>query len=173
MHILQTRPQGEASAVEALRRRRVDSVSPTETHRERRRRGGQTVIHDRKVRIMPGYVVAKPETAHDLDAALGDMAIREPRRDVTRVVGRINTRFDTDAIGGILAKHGGVIEPKAGAALQVGGLAKITAGALQGFQVRIEALRANKARVRCGQIPAEVSTEHLEPVQVMSRSSGT
>lgn len=165
MHILQTRPQGERSAVEGLERRGVAALSPSETIRVRKRaRGGRTETVDKVVKIMPGYVVATPERSGELERALGDMAVREPRRDVTRVVGRISTRFDEYAIHGILRKHGGVTEPKSEQPLAPGDIARITAGALEGIRVRIQSIRSGKARVVCGKFPAEVPLEHLELV---------
>lgn len=161
MHILQTRPQGEKSAVEALERRGVGAVSPTETVRVRRRRRGKDEYVDKQIRLTPGYVMVTPNTSHDLDRALGDMDLREPRRDVLRVVGRIATRFDEDAVSRIIKRHGGVVEQKVADTVKVGDLAKIVDGPMKEFQARVLAVRGNKAVVQCGPFPAEVSLDHL------------
>lgn len=107
MHILQTRPQGEKSAELALKRRGVHVTRPTEIIVTRRKlKGGRTECLEKEVALIPSYVVAKPADAHALGVALGDMAVREPRRDVQRVVGRVSD----DAMAHVMARHGARVE---------------------------------------------------------------
>jgi len=161
MHILQTRPQGERSAVEALARRGIEAISPTETIVVRRHlKGGKSECVERPVKLLPSYIAATPASQDQLDRATTDMDLREPRKDIIRRVGRVSDA----AMAHIISRHGGVKETDAKAPLAVGMVARITAGAFQGFQVRIQAMRGNKARVQVGPLPADVPLEHLEPV---------
>lgn len=158
--ILQTRPQGEKSAERALEARGVPTVRPVEIIETRKRTaGGKQVIVQQERQLMPGYIATAPATPHDLDAALGDMSLREPRKDVLRVVGWASEA----SMAHVLARHGKRVE-KDLCLIQVGKLAKVTAGAFEGLGVKVLAIRGNKARCQCGNYPADIPLDSLTPL---------
>lgn len=158
--ILQTRPQGERSAVENLARRAVPAISPTETVTVRRRRGSKTITEERQEKLLPGYIVASPESAHGLEAALSDMAVREPRRDVQRVVG-----FASDgALHAILSRHGGV-KDETPPQVRPGSLARITAGLYKGFTARVDEIQHGRCLCLMAGARLNVSLDDVEAVE--------
>lgn len=158
--ILQTRPQGEKSAERALEARGVPTVRPVEIIETRKRAaGGKQVVVQQERQLMPGYVATAPRTPHDLDAALGDMSLREPRKDVLRVVGWASQAD----MAHVLARHGKVHERDT-LRLQAGQMAKLIDGAFKGFQVRIQAMTPTKVRFMLNGIPMTAPIEHCEAI---------
>ena len=166
--ILQTRPQGEKSAERALEARGVPALRPREIVETRKRApGGKQVVTSSERNLLPGYLVTAPATADHLDNALADMALREPRRDVLRVVG-----WASDAsMQHVLARHGAKVE-RDRCAIEVGKLARVTEGAFSGLSVRVMAMRAGKAYVECGKYRVDLPLDALTPLGKSGQCSG-
>lgn len=158
MQIVQTRPQGEKSAVEGLGRRRVPAVSPAERVLVRRQVKGSTECVERDVKLLPGYVVADSSRS-DLDAAIADMSVREPRRDVQRVIGFASPT----ALSGVMSRHGCVRDVSPPQIVE-GGLARITSGPFTNMQARVVALRGARAHCLIADRRINVPISDLEPV---------
>ncbi len=155
--ILQTRPQGEKSAERALEARGVATLRPREIVETRKRApGGKQVVTSSERNLLPGYLATAPDTEDHLDNALADMALREPRKDVLRVVGWASEA----SMAHVLARHGKRVERDL-CKIAVGKVAKVTSGAFEGLTVRVQAIRGNKARVECGKFRADISLDAL------------
>lgn len=158
--ILQTRPQGEKSAEANLERRGIPACRPRERIVTRvHRKNGKSECIEREVALLPTYVVAAPANGHALDVALGDMAMREPRKDVQRVVGWASPA----SMQHVMERHGKVQERDT-TTLKPGTLAKLVDGPFQGFQVRIQAVLPSKVRATINGMPVTIPIEHVEAV---------
>lgn len=158
--ILQTRPQGEKSAEANLERRGVKAIRPREIVVTRRHlKNGKSECVEREVALLPTYIIAEPQSGHQLDVALGDMAEREPRKDVQRVVGWAGPA----ALAHVMDRHLHRVD-RAQTTLKPGALAKIAEGPFQGFQVRIQSVLPSKVRATINGMPVTIQIEHVEAV---------
>ena len=158
--IIQTRPQGEKSAERALEARGVNAVRPRERIIVRRHlKNGKSECVEREVALMPGYVAAEAPSQHHLECALGDMAMREPRKDVLRVVGFASR----ESMQPIMDRHGKVHEHDA-LRLQRGALVRLVDGALRGLQARVDKLTHARVYFKVNGMQYSAPIEHCEAV---------
>lgn len=166
--ILQTRPQGEKSAEQNLERRGIRAIRPREIVVTRKRQAnGKRVDVEREVSLLPGYVIAAPQDAHQLDVALGDMAEREPRKDVQRVVGWAGPA----ALEHVMGRHMQRIEPPESVRIVPGMTCEMLKVGFEGKTVLIVSVHKHTARCNYQGICLRVDLDHLRPVALTGKST--
>lgn len=151
--ILQTRPQGEKSAEANLERRGVQAIRPREIVVTRKRTAnGKRVDVEREVALMPGYIVADPASADQLDNALADMALREPMKDVKRVLGWASRA----ALEHVMARHLRTMD------FRPGMTGRLIAGPMKGFTIRVQSLTPTRVRFTLNGMAMDAPIEHVE-----------
>ena len=165
MHILQTRPQGETAAERNLQRRGVKVIRPREIVVSRKRQAnGQRVSVEKEVSLMPTYIVAEPDNKHDLDVALVDMAMREQRRDVQRVIGFASP----EAMRHVMNRHMRRVEPPTPVKIAPKMLCEIVGGPMANgdkpFRVRVKMIGRSDALCEVSGFTLRIPLEHLRPV---------
>ena len=157
--ILQTRPQGEKSAERALEQRGVQAAAPREFVCVRSVRNGKRVQTYKETKLLPGYIVASPDTPQHLDNAVADMALREPRKDISRKVGGIAP----GAVAHIMKRHLAVVHRDA-TTFKVGQTVRAIEGFAKGFQVRIVTMTATRIYWEFGTAKGSAPLDHFEAI---------